>query len=277
MSKRQNPRGKWLTALVVGIAATCGLCGLCGMVESLLPEATPTPAVARLEAMATLAPPTAAAQRGELRGGITPLAAAIAPTETSTLIPEPTATRPTEPTATTEPATPEPARPVARAESRVNLRGGPGTGYEIVGEMLDGESWEIVGRNSDSSWWQVSTGEGLAWVAAEVVKASEASEAIPVVEAPPVPTATQAPTPLPAPIVPTSTPVPAVEPTATPVPVVPAQPAAECDCSGDLYNCKDFGSWAEAQGCFEHCQAVGAGDIHGLDRDNDQSVCEGLR
>lgn len=150
----------------------------------------------------------------------TPMVEATAtqpPTETP--IPEEVAAEPTEALAAV------PAAPMARAQDgKVNLRGGPGTDYEIVGELLVGESLEIVGRNADSSWWQISTTEGgVAWVAAEVVAASDVSEAIPVVEAPAPPTA--APTPVPAPVQEaTATQVPVVEATATPAPTeeVPA-------------------------------------------------------
>ena len=38
-------------------------------------------------------------------------------------------------------------------------------------------------------------------------------------------------------------------------------------------NCSDFSTWGEAQAFFE---AAGAGDPHGLDRDNDGVACEGL-
>lgn len=49
-----------------------------------------------------------------------------------------------------------------------------------------------------------------------------------------------------------------------------------CECSFDAYNCSDFGSHAHAQGCFDYCIGQGAGDIHGLDADNDGLACEGL-
>lgn len=59
----------------------------------------------------------------------------------------------------------------------------------------------------------------------------------------------------------------------TPRPVSPpATPKPSCDCSGDIYNCSDFGTQAEAQQCFEYCP----GDIHNLDSDGDGSVCESL-
>ena len=69
----------------------------------------------------------------------------------------------------------------------VNLCDGPSTDAEVVGTLSFGESLEVVGRNADSSWWQVSTPDGLAWVAANVVTASNIHDRIPIVEAPPPP------------------------------------------------------------------------------------------
>ena len=52
-------------------------------------------------------------------------------------------------------------------------------------------------------------------------------------------------------------------------------PERECLCSGNIYNCDDFSSQAEAQRCFEKCGGVKK-DIHGLDGDNDGVACESL-
>lgn len=47
-----------------------------------------------------------------------------------------------------------------------------------------------------------------------------------------------------------------------------------CSCSTDTYDCSDFISQASAQSCFWYCGSVGAGDIHKLDMDNNQVVCD---
>ncbi len=49
-----------------------------------------------------------------------------------------------------------------------------------------------------------------------------------------------------------------------------------CNCSGNLYNCPNFSTHAEAQACYEYCISLGAGDIHRLDGDSDGSACESL-
>jgi len=60
-------------------------------------------------------------------------------------------------------------------------------------------------------------------------------------------------------------------PTPTPLPT-----NGLCDCSGNIYNCADFGTHAEAQACYEYCKSLGRGDIHWLDGDNDGIACESL-
>ena len=58
-------------------------------------------------------------------------------------------------------------------------------------------------------------------------------------------------------------------PTSEPMPAV-------CSCAGNIYNCSDFSTHAQAQACYEYCKALGYGDIHRLDRDKDGLACEAL-
>lgn len=60
-------------------------------------------------------------------------------------------------------------------------------------------------------------------------------------------------------------------PTPTPLPT-----DGLCDCSGNIYNCADFSTHAEAQACYEYCKSLGHGDVHWLDGDNDGKACESL-
>ncbi|MCI0396238.1 MAG: thermonuclease family protein [Chloroflexi bacterium] len=53
-------------------------------------------------------------------------------------------------------------------------------------------------------------------------------------------------------------------------------PAAGCDCSGNVYNCRAFQSQAEAQACFVYCLQVAGRDVHDLDGDGDGRACESL-
>ncbi len=60
----------------------------------------------------------------------------------------------------------------------------------------------------------------------------------------------------------------------------PAEPApsgdAVCNCSGNVYNCGDFGSHSQAQACYQYCLGTRGYDVHRLDGDNDGSACESL-
>ncbi len=62
----------------------------------------------------------------------------------------------------------------------------------------------------------------------------------------------------------------------TPSPTTQPSPTL-CDCSGNIYNCSDFSTHAEAQACYDYCKSLGHGDIHRLDgSDGDGIVCESL-
>lgn len=49
-----------------------------------------------------------------------------------------------------------------------------------------------------------------------------------------------------------------------------------CSCSGNQYNCSDFGTHTKAQACYSYCVSVGAGDVHKLDGDSNGIACENL-
>lgn len=63
---------------------------------------------------------------------------------------------------------------------------------------------------------------------------------------------------------------------AAPLATQPAGGAAACSCSGNQYNCDNFGSHSSAQSCFNYCKSLGVGDIHKLDGDHDGIACESL-
>jgi hypothetical protein len=59
------------------------------------------------------------------------------------------------------------------------------------------------------------------------------------------------------------------------LPIAPGD--AACSCATDSLNCGNFRTHDEAQACFDYCWDQGAGDIHGLDgNDNDGQACENL-
>jgi micrococcal nuclease len=52
---------------------------------------------------------------------------------------------------------------------------------------------------------------------------------------------------------------------------------ADCDCSGPDLDCGDFQTQAEAQACYDSCQAQGNGDVFRLDgEEKDGRACESL-
>lgn len=72
------------------------------------------------------------------------------------------------------------------ANGNANLRGGPGTGYPVVGKAKADQPLDIAARNADASWLQLDTGE---WIAAFLVDNLDAPAELPVVEELPEPPA----------------------------------------------------------------------------------------
>jgi len=127
-----------------------------------------------------------------------PSPAPIPPPQAPTATPLPTDT----PVPTPIPATATPTTPLVRAgESGVNVRGGPGTNYPVVGFLQPGAEAPVTGRYGD--WWQIQHEVGAGWVFGDIVTPFNTGN-VPQVEPPPAPTpvpptATPAPTDTPAP------------------------------------------------------------------------------
>lgn len=76
------------------------------------------------------------------------------------------------------------------ANRNANLRGGPGTGYAVIGSVAAGAPLEITARNQAGDWLQLASG---AWIAAFLVNNAPASAELPVArEIPLLPTPTPA-------------------------------------------------------------------------------------
>jgi uncharacterized protein YraI len=148
----------------------------------LVPTTTPAPpATNTATASATAVPPTA-----------TKTAMASSITATTSL------------TATAAGITPTAAGGLVTMVQGVNVRGGPGTNYLVVGNIKAGDTAPAVGRNSTGDWFVISFKNGPAgqgWVSANSSISSYSGDKsqLPVVAAPPVP-ATPVPsaTPMPA-------------------------------------------------------------------------------
>ena len=90
-------------------------------------------------------------------------------------------------------STPTPSNPTATARLDVNCRFGPGTVYEVLGFLLNGQSAPINARNLAASWWRIKLDNGtLCWVDKDLVEVNGDTSGVPIVEAPPTPTPTPA-------------------------------------------------------------------------------------
>lgn len=70
----------------------------------------------------------------------------------------------------------------------VNLRSGPGSSYDLLGQAVLSDTLQIIGRTAESDWWQVccTADDESAWVKAEFVQTDQPAQklaAVPVVEA----------------------------------------------------------------------------------------------
>jgi hypothetical protein len=89
------------------------------------------------------------------------------------------------PLPTVPPATPTSAIPyVVAGEKGVNVRGGPGTNYALLGYLEPSARADLTGRYSD--WWQISYNGASAWVFGNLVTATNADN-VPQVQPPPAP------------------------------------------------------------------------------------------
>jgi uncharacterized protein YraI len=90
-----------------------------------------------------------------------------------------------------EPAAPGPNIPAGTATAHVNIRGGPGTSYPILGLLEAGQSVEITGVSPDGGWWQMrfaAAADERGWVSAAYISARN-TENVPVVKPPALPLA----------------------------------------------------------------------------------------
>lgn len=81
----------------------------------------------------------------------------------------------------------EPEKPTVFVLAGVlNLRAGPGTGYAVLGAVVEGDALPVLGQSAGDAdgWWQVDTAAGPAWLIGEHVRAAGPLEGVPVVAAP---------------------------------------------------------------------------------------------
>jgi hypothetical protein len=93
----------------------------------------------------------------------------LTPTPTLTLTPS---TTPIPPTASTTftPTVPPPITGVIASVQDVNIRSGPGTGFEAFVALAPGSGVEVLGRSPDGSWYNILMDDGReGWVSATLV------------------------------------------------------------------------------------------------------------
>ena len=118
------------------------------------------------------------------------------PTPPPTRPPTATPTQPPTPTPTPPPpsATPTPADPYITTTRAMNIRGGPGTNYAIIGSAASGQRFDISGKNASGDWWRIDYQGRNAWIYAPMVNASNAANiAVVPTPVPPPPTPTPVP------------------------------------------------------------------------------------
>jgi uncharacterized protein YraI len=69
----------------------------------------------------------------------------------------------------------------------ITVRAGPGTSYDRIGELRNGETRRITGRNAGGDWWQFSFDGQNGWVYGDFITISGDRAAAPVVTPPPTP------------------------------------------------------------------------------------------
>lgn len=84
-----------------------------------------------------------------------------------------------------------PEGPTILVPDQVNVRTGPGVGYDQVGVMISGQRAPVVGRSPGGDWLQIrypGVPGSLAWVFTPLVRLEPPGATLPIVEPPPTPT-----------------------------------------------------------------------------------------
>ncbi|MDX2076620.1 MAG: ABC transporter substrate-binding protein [bacterium] len=85
--------------------------------------------------------------------------------------------------------------------ARQNVRSGPGTNYDVIGQLQNGEQFRVIGANIDFTWVVIEYRGGLGWLSTDIAEVTGNRNTVAIVAAPPTPTpgATSTPAPLPFP------------------------------------------------------------------------------
>jgi len=191
-----------LPLLLALVSLGCGLSGVLAEsptsseptpTRTPMPTFTPTPqggAFIDVSIENNQSPPAQTETSGEGQPAAEP-APANPPAEEVATEPSPTPLPP-EPT-----ATPTEAFVSITVLQNMNVRGGPGTNYQVIGAAAAGDSSRVLGRNDNGSWLQVEypSADGTGWIYAELVQVNGNAETVAIASAPPPPPPTPTPVP----------------------------------------------------------------------------------
>jgi uncharacterized protein YraI len=183
------------------------------------------------------APPVAPTVAPEPTATVAPPASAptVAPTAATVLTTTDTVTGTTTTTTTTGSGATTLTPTLTITNDFANVRAGPSTDYQVVGQMQLNVSAPLRGKNAAGDWWQITFADGpngLGWVFGELVRVDNAAN-VAVVEAPPLPTSAPTaagPTATP-PSVTGATPDPGATPAAVSTDAAPAATASVSGCT----------------------------------------------
>src|SRR5690606_34088063 len=105
--------------------------------------------------------------------------------------------------------------------ARQNVQLGPGTQYDVIGQLLAGETAPVIGGNLDLSWFVIDFRGQQGWLSASILNFTGDPATVPIIAAPPTPT------PPPASPTPTLSPDPDIvidAAVASPTPIIANQP-----------------------------------------------------
>ncbi len=74
---------------------------------------------------------------------------------------------------------------VAAADSRLNIRSGPGTDYLVIAKAGDGEEYNVIGRNNAGDWLLLQLSDDtrdVGWASTSFIELSGNSQTLPVAE-----------------------------------------------------------------------------------------------
>jgi TolB protein len=185
---------------------TSGALSACGPSQADL-DATATVIAADIFAAQTVAAPTATLTPTVTSTPTFTHTPAPTPTHTSTPTPTHTPSPTSTPTATHTPTrtptpthTPTPLPDAVVSAEMANVRAGPDTIYDIVGQAQGGDALRITGKDSTGDWLAVVMSDGTqGWVSVSLLEVNVALDGMALAAIPPTPTPVATPTPRPTP------------------------------------------------------------------------------